>query len=260
MNLSPHHGYPSLHQLSVRQPLATPTTLIYSLPPHQQVPAQFNLAPADRLRLATLQHPKRAQAMVRSRYLIQRIGARPVVRPSGYLHTQPALCLTHKHQWVLCGQLRPPTSPDSRHTTLGIDLETTKLSTPFSQWLLRRYAPHLTAPPMLPLHLLATLVFSAKEALYKGWSRYGIEGLSSYCRPDCIHITPATAKHPPSYTTSFTYQPPPPNSRRPYPSGRLRQMILTDHAQTYVLSIYTGCRILDGLTQAKPHLDDADTF
>lgn len=258
MHLHLHHRYPSLHHLSVQQPLATPTTLIYSLPPHEQVPAQFNLTPDDRRRLATIQHPQRARSMVRSRYLMQRLGVRPVPRPSGYLHTHPPLCLSHKHHWVLCGELHATSAQGSHHTTLGIDLETTQLRLPFAKWLLRRYAPHLTATTKLPLHLLAALIFSAKEALYKGWSRYGIERLSSYCQPNYVRVTPGTDRHPPTYATSFTYQPPPAISRHhgpSYRSGLIKQMILTDHAHPYVLSIYTGCAILTELTKATS--DDA---
>ena len=253
---SPHWPHCSpwhLSDVSPTTPLTLGDALIYGLAPDTQLDSQFQMTPQEQSRYTRLSHPHIAEDFRRSRYLMHLLNIYPSPQPNGYLYNNPAICLTHKKKWVLCGQssLQDHHAKINHSCTLGIDLETTQLSIKLSNWLLKRYAPDLTAPAHLPLHYQAALIFSAREALYKAWSRYRIEKLvyvylaHSLSTPTSDYGTYTTSfkfcTHPASTSHLYSLQnhlPPISHTLLTEIQPKVQQLTMQFKEQIYVLSIY----------------------
>ena len=144
---------------------------IHVLHPSKPVPSSYNLSAEDHVILAGIHHPARKQSFFRARFLMDTTANIPATyrQRCGYLSSEPPVSLTHKSGWIFCGvQTQNPNLPGA--TIFGIDCEKTQLSLKLAKKILARWAPHLQAPN-LELSVLGAMVFSAREALFKGWSQ-----------------------------------------------------------------------------------------
>lgn len=144
---------------------------IHVLHPSKPVPSCYRLSAEDHVLLSSINHPARKQSFLRSRFLMDTTANIPATRRQrcGYLWSDPPVSLTHKNGWVFCGvKTHNPDLPGA--SIFGIDCEKTELGSKLTNKILARWAPHLKAPDLEPC-VLGAMVFSARESLYKGWSR-----------------------------------------------------------------------------------------
>ncbi|MCY4381279.1 MAG: hypothetical protein OXC40_06920 [Proteobacteria bacterium] len=167
---------------------ATPQWKIYHLSPDFPIPRGDDfLSQDDRSRLMTIKHAEKKRSFLRGRYLLSAIGGIKMLQRTshGYLYSSPQVSLSHKHGWVICGVLNPDyqgqQTPATTNIIFGLDLEKQIISQKLADKLQQKYgSSHVTCVDMAR-PFLGTILFSAQEAIYKGFARYGLQSLMKSC-------------------------------------------------------------------------------
>lgn len=171
---------------------------LHSLPTHLP-PYRLFLCPQDLIWLNQCSHQKRKESFIKGRWLAYSVTRHAVKRGRhGSTHTHnAAISITHRDNLAIMASY-PAQQIHKHHNQypdiyIGVDIEKHIASSKFAYWIIQRYST-LSKKQIqrlntnISINIIATIIFSAREALMKALGNHNQILLSYHYRCSNINI------------------------------------------------------------------------